>query len=97
MERNKETLSRREFFRWAEYFDWEQSQRDKQETYLARIISLLEKQVFKEPAEMGDCYCPPLSKEELRMAGYETDEKNGGMLDPASGWAMLGAVFGKKE
>ena len=97
MESNKLKLSKREFVKWAEFFDWELGQRTKQENYLARLVYLIERQVFKDPAEMKDCFCPPLSEKELKMVNNEIDPEDSDVLDPISGWATLDAIFGKKE
>ena len=91
---NKRKLSYREFVKWADFFEWEAEQRNKQENYLARIIYLLERQVFKNPAEMKDCFCPPLSEKELEMSGGSDNDD--GILDSVTGWAALEAAFGKK-
>ena len=95
MASNKLKLSKREYVKWAEFFEWEHEQRTKQETYLARLIYLAERQVYKEPAEMKDCFCPPLTEKETICEN--SDEQDDGILDPESGWLALEAVFKVKE
>jgi hypothetical protein len=86
---NKRRLSLHEYVKWAEFFDWERDQREKLENYLARIICMIGGE------EIGNCFCPPLSDKERQMSDAEPEAEN--MLDPETGWAVLGSVFGKKE
>lgn len=96
MASNKRTLSKHEFVKWAEFFEWEQSQRTKEENYLAKLVYILGKQVFKDSAEMKDCFCPPLTEKELAMANRDEKEQDS-VLSPEDGWNALAAMFGTKK